>query len=100
MAPFRFLNAKLNTFAVLLPDAVTVTLGVPTLASTVAVGVPKPAAAPAGPCGPVVPVGPGDTDRSIVPSPLWFVVNDPLTSPPCLTVILPFPMPGLSYRSL
>ena len=61
MAPLRFLNAKLKTLAVFGPDAVTVTAGVPTLASTVAVGVPKPAAAPAapaGPCGPVAPVAP------------------------------------------
>ena len=50
--PFKFLKAKLNTFAVFEPDDVIVTDGVPTLASTVAVGVPNPAAAPVGPCGP------------------------------------------------
>ena len=46
VAPFRFLKAKLKTLEVLPPVAVTVTAGVPTLPSTVAVGVPKPAAAP------------------------------------------------------
>lgn len=50
--PFKFLKAKLNTFAVFAPDAEIVTDGVPTLASTVAVGVPKPAAAPVSPLGP------------------------------------------------
>ena len=55
VAPFRFLNAKLNTFAVLLPVAVTVTEGVPTFASTVAVGVPNPAAAPVAPVAPAAP---------------------------------------------
>ena len=56
--PLRFLNVKLNTFAVLSPEAVTVTDGVPTLASTVAVGVPNPAAAPVCPPGPTGPCGP------------------------------------------
>ena len=50
--PFKFLKAKLNTFAVFAPDAVIVTDGLPTLASTVAVGVPNPAAAPVSPLGP------------------------------------------------
>ena len=52
------MNAKLNTFAVFEPDAVTVTEGVPTVLVTEAVGVPNPAAAPAGPCEPVSPLGP------------------------------------------
>lgn len=58
VAPFRLVNAKSNTFAVFEPDAVTVTEGTPTVLDTVAVGVPKPAAAPAGPCEPVSPLGP------------------------------------------
>mgnify|MGYP000594562801 CR=1 FL=1 len=48
-APFKFLKAKLNTFAVFAPLAVTVTDGTPVFASTVAVGVPNPAAAPGAP---------------------------------------------------
>ena len=56
-APLRFLKAKLNTFAVLPPEAVTVTEGVPTFASTVAVGVPKPAAVPVAPVSPLSPFG-------------------------------------------
>ena len=51
--PFRFLNSKSNTFDVLGPLAVIVTEGVPTFASTEAVGVPKPAAAPTGPVEPL-----------------------------------------------
>ena len=39
-------------------DAETLTLGVPTFASTDAVGVPKPAAGPVGPVWPVAPVSP------------------------------------------
>lgn len=45
------MNAKLNTFAVFEPDAVTVTEGVPTVLVTEAVGVPNPAAAPVAPLG-------------------------------------------------
>ena len=55
MFPLRFLKAKLNTLAVLEPLAVTVTLGVPTLLSTLAVGVPKPADVPFVPLVPFVP---------------------------------------------
>jgi hypothetical protein len=58
VAPLRLRYAKANTFAVSGPLAVTVTSGVPVLASTVAVGVPKPAAAPVGPAGPWGPSGP------------------------------------------
>ena len=55
LAPLRFLKAKLKTFAVSAPDAVTVTLGVPVFASTDAVGVPNPAAVPWLPCDPFEP---------------------------------------------
>ena len=54
-APLRFLKANAKVLAVLVPPGVTVTLGVPTLASTVAVTVPNPAAAPVAPCGPCSP---------------------------------------------
>lgn len=47
------MNAKLNTFAVFEPDAVTVTEGVPTVLVTEAVGVPNPAAAPWAPVAPL-----------------------------------------------
>lgn len=57
VAPFKLLNLKLNTLLVLAPVAVIVTLGVPTFPAVElsTVGVPNPAAAPAGPVAPVAP---------------------------------------------
>ena len=53
-------KSKLNTFAVSGPVAVTVTVGVEPAGRIVivAVGVPKPAAAPVSPCMPWIPCSP------------------------------------------
>ena len=67
------MNAKANTLAVSSPLAVTVTLGTPVALSIVAVGVPKPAAAPVapvaplGPCGPISPLAPAAPAGPISP---------------------------------
>jgi hypothetical protein len=54
-APFKFLKAKSKVLALAVPPAVTVTLGVPTLASTLAVALVMVAFVPLVPFVPFVP---------------------------------------------
>ena len=68
-SPLMFVNAKEKTLAVSGPEAVTVTEGVPTLPSTVADGVPKPAAAPGAPGVPGWPGAPS------APQPTWLTLT-------------------------
>jgi len=56
--PFKFLNANENVLAFEVPPNVTVTEGVPTFASTVALALVIVAAAPAAPVSPFSPFSP------------------------------------------
>ena len=81
-SPFKFLNSKLNTFAVSSPLAITVTEGVPILASTVAVGVPNPAdtpGVPGAPSCPSVPLVPSAPFSPVAPLILPFLFQTPFS---------------------